>query len=66
MNVDLFKSLLRPYWNTWSVNDLDDAADKIATAYELSNIGDTAPFFGAKLIKGNKETLKTFLAQGLK
>ena len=66
MNVDLFKSLLRPYWNTWSVNDLDDAADKIATAYELSKIGDTAPFFGAKLIKGDKETLKTFLAQGLK
>lgn len=66
MNVELFKSLLRPYWNTWSVNDLDDAADKIATAYDLSNIGDSAPFFGAKLLKGDKETLKTFLSSGLK
>lgn len=66
MNSDLFKSLLRPYWQSWSVNDLDDAADKIATAYELANIGDTAPFFGAKLLKGDKETLKKFLSSGLK
>jgi len=66
MNVKLFKSLLRPYWNTWSVNNLDDAADKISKAYHLSNIGDTAPFFGAKLIKGDKETLKKFLSSGLK
>jgi len=65
MNVELFKSTLRPYWSSWGVNDLDDAADKIATAYELSNIGDTAPFFGAKLIKGDKDTLKQFLSLGL-
>jgi hypothetical protein len=65
MNVELFKSTLRPYWRSWGINDLDDAADKIATAYELSNIGDTAPFFGAKLIKGDKDTLKQFLSLGL-
>ena len=66
MNVDLFKSLLRPYWQSFSINDLDDAADKIATAYDLSNIGNSAPFFGAKLIRGDKDTLKSFLSFGLK
>lgn len=65
MNVELFKSYLRPYWNSWSVNNLDDAADKIATAYDLANMGNSGPFFGAKLIKGDKETLKTFLSAGL-
>jgi hypothetical protein len=65
MNVELFKSLLRPYWNTWSVNNLDDAADKIATAYDLSNIASSGPFFGAKLVKGDRQTLKTFLSAGL-
>ena len=66
MNAELFKSTLRPFWRSWGVSDLDDAADKIAMAYELSNIGDTAPFFGAKLIKGDKDTLKQFLSLGLK
>lgn len=65
MNVELFKSYLRPYWNTWSVNNLDDAADKIATAYDLSNIASSGPIFGAKLIKGDKQTLKQFLSAGL-
>lgn len=66
MNVELFKSTLLPYWRSWSINDLDDAADKIATAYELSNIADSGPFFGAKLIKGDKDKLKQFLSLGLK
>lgn len=66
MNAELFKSTLRPFWRSWGVVDLDDAADKIAMAYELSNIGDTAPFFGAKLIRGDKNTLKQFLSLGLK
>jgi len=65
MNVNLFKSILRPYWGSWGVNGFDDAADKIATAYELSNIGDSAPFFGAKLIRGDKDTLKKFISLGL-
>lgn len=65
MNVELFKSFLRPFWNTWSVGGIPDAADKIATAYELSNIGSSGPFFGAKLVKGNKEVLTNFLTQGL-
>ena len=65
MNVDLFKSLLRPYWNTWSVNNLSTAANRIATAYDLANIGESGPFFGAKLIKGNKNILQQFLSNGL-
>jgi len=65
MNVELFKSFLRPFWNTWSVGGIPDAADKIATAYELANIGSSGPFFGAKLVKGNKEVLTNFLTQGL-
>jgi len=66
MNVELFKSTLLPYWRSWSINDLDDAADKIATAYELSNVADSGPLFGAKLIKGDKDKLKQFLSLGLK
>lgn len=65
MNVELFKSFLRPFWNTWAVGGIPDAADKIATAYELSNIASSGPFFGAKLVKGNKEVLTSFLTQGL-
>ena len=65
MNVDVFKSFLRPFWNTWAVGGIPDAADKIATAYELSNIASSGPFYGAKLIKGNKEVLTTFLTLGL-
>lgn len=66
MNAELFKSLLRPYWETKSINDLDAAADKLATAYHLSNIGDTKTFFGAPMINGDKDTLKTFLSIGMK
>jgi hypothetical protein len=61
MNVELFKSLLRPYWNTWSVNNLDDAADKIATAYDLSNIASSGPFFGAKLVKSSYSSARLSL-----
>ena len=65
MNADLFKSLLKPYWESNSVNDFDDAAEKIATAYHLSNIGNTQTFFGAKLINGDKDTLQKFLSIGM-
>lgn len=65
MNASIFKSLLSPYWKTWAIRDFTDAADKIATAYELANIGSTAPFFGAKLIRGNKAILQTFLTLGM-
>jgi hypothetical protein len=65
MNTSLFKSLLKPYWESNSIKDLDDAADKIATAYDLSNVGDTQTIFGSKLIKGNKDILKTCLSIGM-
>jgi|694.fasta_scaffold05388_5 hypothetical protein len=66
MNVDLFKSLLKSYWESNSTTDFDDAAEKIATAYHLSNIGSTQTFFGARLINGDKDTLKSFLSLGMK
>jgi hypothetical protein len=65
MNAQLLKTYLRPYIASRSIKDAADAADKIATAYDLANIGSSGPFFGAKLIKGDKQTLKTFVQLGL-
>lgn len=65
MNGSIFKSMLSPFWKTWAIRDFADAADKIATAYELANLGSTSTFFGAKLIRGNKDILKTFLQLGM-
>jgi hypothetical protein len=66
MNFATFQSFLTPFWSSWTAKDLSDAADKIATAYHISNIGQTTTPFGAPLINGDRETLKTFLDLGLK
>jgi hypothetical protein len=66
MNVQVLKSYLTPYFSSKSVKDVSEAADMLANAYELSNIGDTAPYFGAKLIRGDKQTLKTFIELGMR
>ncbi len=65
MNAQILKTYLRPYIASKSIKDPADAADKIATAYDLANVGSSGPFFGAKLIKGDKQTLKTFIQLGL-
>lgn len=65
MNVQTLKTYLKPYFAAKSVKDISEAADMLATAYELANMGDSAPFFGAKLIKGDKSTLKSFLELGM-
>ena len=65
MNAQLLKTYLRPYIASRSIKDAADAADKIATAYDLANIGSSGPFFGEKLIKGDKQTFKTFVQIGL-
>lgn len=45
--------------------DYEKAADAIATAYDLANVGSSMTLFGSTLLKGDKETLKQFLLQGL-
>lgn len=65
MNSDLFKSLLKPYWESKTTQDFDEAASQIANAYHLSNVGDTRTFFGATLISANTDILKTFISIGL-
>ena len=65
MNAQILKTYLRPYIESKSIKDSADAADKIATAYDLANIGSSGPFFGAKLLKGDKDTLKSFIQLGL-
>ena len=65
MNYSTFQGFLAPYWQTWAVNDLSDAADKIATAYHISNIGQTTTPFGSPLINGDRESLKFFIELGM-
>ncbi|WWT39301.1 hypothetical protein [Microcystis phage Mel-JY01] len=64
MNTSLFKSYLKPIWGSWVSNDFDSAAEAIATAYEIANIGSAKTFFGSTLIYGNKQILKNFLKIG--
>lgn len=66
MNFATFQSFLTPFWESWAAKDLSDAADKIATAYHISNIGQSTTPFGAPLISGDRESLKTFIDLGLK
>lgn len=66
MNYTTFQGFLTPFWQTWAVADLSDAADKIATAYHISNIGQTTTPFGSPLINGDRESLKFFIELGLK
>lgn len=65
MNFSTFNSLLNPVWNASLPKNLSDAADSIANAYHLSNIGQTTTIYAAPLLSANKSTLKTFLELGL-
>lgn len=65
MVAKVFKSILRPLMAPVPPTDYEKAADAIATAYDLSNVGMSMTIFGSILMQGNKETLKNFLLQGL-
>lgn len=65
MIAKVFKSALKPFMEPLTLGDYEKAADAIATAYDISNIGMSMTIFGSILLKGNKEILKSFLLQGL-
>lgn len=65
MVAALFKNILKPLMEPLTLADYEKAADAIATAYDLANVGSSMTLFGSTLLKGDKETLKQFLLQGL-
>jgi len=65
MVAKVFKSILTPLMEQQAFTNYEKAADAIATAYDLSNVGMSMTIFGSILMKGDKETLKSFLLQGL-
>jgi hypothetical protein len=60
----IFKNTLKPLMEPLTLGDYEKAADAIATAYDLANVGSSMTIFGSILLKGDKETLKKFLLQG--
>ena len=60
----IFKNTLKPLMEPLTLGDYEKAADAIATAYDLANVGSSMTIFGSILLKGDKETLKNFLLQG--
>lgn len=65
MNFATLQAFLTPYFESYASTGISDSADKISTAYHLSNIGQTTTPFGAPLINADKSILKIFLELGL-
>jgi hypothetical protein len=65
MIATIFKNVLKPLMQPLTLADYERAADAIATAYDVANVGSSMTLFGSILLKGDKETLKNFLLQGL-
>lgn len=65
MNAGIFGSYLVPIWRNNTPTSISDAADKMATAYHISNIGQSTTPFAAPLINADKSILKTFFELGM-
>jgi len=65
MNAEAFANYLTPIWTSHIPLSLSEGADHIATAYHISNVGQTTTPFGAPLINANKDILKLFLELGM-
>lgn len=65
MNPAAFQSYLTPQWQLHLPKSRSEAAESIATAYHISNVGQTTTPFAAPLISANKSLLKTFIQLGL-
>jgi hypothetical protein len=65
MNQALYQSLLTPQFQFHLPETRDQAADAMANAYHLSNIGQTTTPFGAPLLNADKSILKTFIKLSL-
>ncbi len=67
MNSELFKTMMRPVLTNHLPNDIDNAAELFATAYDLANIGSSFTLlYGSSLIRGDKAILKQNIADGLR
>lgn len=65
MNAGIFGSYLAPIWRNNTPTSISDAAEKIATAYHIANIGQSTTPYAAPLINADKNVLKTFLELGM-
>lgn len=65
MNAGIFGSYLAPIWHNNTPKSISDAAEQIATAYHISNIGQSTTPYAAPLINADKDILKTFLELGM-
>ena len=58
---------MRPVLTNHLPNDIVNAADLFATAYDLANVGSSFTLlYGSTLIKGDKDILKQNIADGFK
>ncbi len=65
MNQALYQSYLTPQFQLHLPKTRSAAADAMANAYHLSNIGQTTTPFGAPMINADKSILKTFIELSL-
>jgi hypothetical protein len=65
MNQALYQTLLTPQFQLHLPKTRADAAEAMANAYHLSNIGQTTTPFGAPLLNADKTILKTFIQLSL-
>lgn len=65
MNQSVYQTYLTPQFQLHLPKTRTAAADAMATAYHLSNIGQTTTPFGAPMINADKSILKTFIELSL-
>lgn len=65
MNQGLYQSYLTPQFQLHLPKTRTAAADAMANAYHLSNIGQTTTPFGAPMLNADKSILKTFIELSL-
>lgn len=65
MDVNLFKTILKPKISANSLKDSKKTAEAITDAYVKSTEKITTTIFGSKLLSGNKNSLQRYLEQGL-
>jgi hypothetical protein len=65
MDVSLFKSILKPQFESMTLKDADEVASALSNAYDTANKSAAFTQFGSKFISGNKGILKKNLKNGL-
>lgn len=65
MNQAVYQAYLTPQFQLHLPKSRSEAAEAMATAYHLSNIGQTTTPFGAPLLNADKTILKTFIQLSL-